>query len=193
MVHIHLEEALERLGNSEMLYHKLTDGFISKYEHVTDEYVRLTAKKDWEEARRLAHSLKGLCANIGANDLSSISKELEYAYRDQSGGYEEIIVRYKAELLVVIEELRMYKSKKVVKPDLVGARTIAPEEYMTLLKELKAALGTFKYSEIKKVYSVIKEHDAPESYKSIMVKVATAIDGFDYKEAVEIIETQIGI
>lgn len=193
MTHIHYDEALERLGNSDMLYGKLIEGFINKYEHVILEYQQLTQRESFEEARRLAHSLKGLTANIGANHLSAISKELEYAYRDQTGDYENIISRYDTELKTVIELLREYLADSSNSAEVTGQAVADPEGYLTKLKALKSALNSFKYSEIKKVYSLIKTAQPPESYKSTMAEVASAIDGFDYKEAVEILEKQIGI
>lgn len=191
MTHIHYDEALERLGNSDMLYGKLIEGFINKYEEVISEYHQLTKEESFDEARRLAHSLKGLTANIGANHLSDISKELEYAFRDRSGGYEEIISRYDEELKIVIDMLRTYKASNTSETS--ETKRVDPEGYLLQLKELKGALNSFKYSDIKKVYGLIKVSQAPESYKSIMVKVSSAIDGFDYKEAVEILEKEIGI
>jgi HPt (histidine-containing phosphotransfer) domain-containing protein len=90
MVHIDEKSALALLGNSEKLYVKLVTSFYGKYKDIEGDFEELVDQNDYEEARRLAHSIKGLCGNLGAHELQEISKELEYAFKDQLMTYSKI-------------------------------------------------------------------------------------------------------
>jgi signal transduction histidine kinase/CheY-like chemotaxis protein len=68
---------LRRAGNNRKLYSQALSRFASDF---ADCYVQLSRKfenADWEEAVLLAHTLKGLSATLGANDLSLLAGNLE--------------------------------------------------------------------------------------------------------------------
>lgn len=76
------EAGLARTMNDSMLYLKLLrkvaenhSGFIAEFDAATDT-------GDWETAQRLAHSLKGVAGNIGAESLQSACMALEALAKD---------------------------------------------------------------------------------------------------------------
>ena len=79
---INLDLALEQLGGSIKLYGTVVKGFWEKYSHVDQMIQDLIDQGSMEEARRLAHSIKGLCGNLGATKLRERALELEMAIRD---------------------------------------------------------------------------------------------------------------
>lgn len=76
-MNIDLKGALANLGNSPKLYRTLITGFIEKYSHIDNEIYELIIQRKIEEARRMAHSLKGLCGNLGTGDLQDSAMTLE--------------------------------------------------------------------------------------------------------------------
>ena len=74
--------ALSRLGDNKVLYRRLLVMF--KSEHANDiEQIRTALEKaDFELARRMAHSLKGVSAQIGAEALREAVMDLETAIAD---------------------------------------------------------------------------------------------------------------
>lgn len=72
--------ALGRMGGSE----KLLDKFVRKFPNDPTAPTLFEAfeKEDWQTAFRMAHTLKGLCANLGLDKLQKSSAELTEALRD---------------------------------------------------------------------------------------------------------------
>lgn len=195
MKHIALDEALGRLGNSEKLYCKLVKGFIEKYQFVIGDFEVLIKIENYEEARRLAHSIKGLCGNLGANQLTVYSKELEYAFRDELGNYEALLKAFGDELKEVIWELNDLKERHELENCDVeiqrNSNQITLSEYNEYLRQLYEALNLYKYSDIKHVYNTIRQYEIPQLYLELMPTVFDAIEHFDYKVAAGILESQL--
>ncbi|MDR1020377.1 MAG: Hpt domain-containing protein [Synergistaceae bacterium] len=72
-----VKDAMARLGNNKKLYEKLLARFLAEY---SDFYGKLRAAvdgNDLEGASHLAHTMKGLGGNLGADDLYSASLAVE--------------------------------------------------------------------------------------------------------------------
>lgn len=82
MGNINIKNALLNLGGSVKLYKTLVQGFKEKYTYIDDDIKIKLLNKEMEEARRLAHSIKGLAGNLGATDLQEKSKILELIVKD---------------------------------------------------------------------------------------------------------------
>ena len=80
MAQIMLYEAIEQLGGSIRLFRKLAEGFILNY-HQVDESIMEQYDNNLSEARRLAHSMKGLSGNLGAGSLLDRAKDLELSLK----------------------------------------------------------------------------------------------------------------
>ncbi|MBF0625617.1 MAG: response regulator [Magnetococcales bacterium] len=76
---IDLASALARLGGNRKLFRNLLLGFGRHHGDVSARLEAALAEGDWEQARRLAHSLKGLAANMSADDLAATALALEEA------------------------------------------------------------------------------------------------------------------
>ena len=73
------EEAIKNLGGIESIYFKHIEKFKANYSNSTENITGLLADKNYDEARRLAHSLKGLSGTLGMLDVMETSAELEKA------------------------------------------------------------------------------------------------------------------
>ncbi len=82
---INIAKAMDQLGGSSRLYKKLVSGFLEKYSRVDKDLKYLLLDGELEDARRLAHTMKGLGGNLGAGEFHEIAKSLEYAIRDLDG------------------------------------------------------------------------------------------------------------
>ena len=71
-----IEGALARVAGNKNLYRKLLGMFVQKYNNVGEELGQLISAEKMEEARALAHTIKGVAGNIGAIDLFETAKVL---------------------------------------------------------------------------------------------------------------------
>lgn len=76
------EEVLGRFAGNKMLVEKFARKFIEdpSYHTLKDSL----EQKDYEEAFRAAHTLKGVCANLGFTQLFKVSSELTEELRDRN-------------------------------------------------------------------------------------------------------------
>ena len=81
------EKALSRLGNNERLYIKLLRQFLMHYDNSETQFYEALDHGDTTTAQRVAHTLKGLAASIGATTLAS-----EAAYLEASLGASDLSV-----------------------------------------------------------------------------------------------------
>lgn len=82
MAEIMIAKALEQLGGSGKLYKKLVTGFVDKYTRVDKDLKYLLLDKELDDARRLAHTMKGLGGNLGAQNFHEKAKKLETAIKN---------------------------------------------------------------------------------------------------------------
>ena len=84
-----MDEALAHTaGSTALLKEIMTD--ITSGAHSTARELRQSAQKqDYEQYRITAHSIKGLMATIGAEEISAMAKRHEYAARNGEYAYIE--------------------------------------------------------------------------------------------------------
>lgn len=85
------EGAIRHLGGNRDLYRRLIERFLSDHHAAAEQITEALSAQDWERARREAHSLRGVAANLGALRLAGLAGEIEQALRqDQRPGAERL-------------------------------------------------------------------------------------------------------
>jgi two-component system sensor histidine kinase/response regulator len=74
--------AIARLGGNSGLYRRLIERFQNDHRDAASQIANALAAADLERARRDAHSLKGVAANLGAQRLAGLAAEIEQALRE---------------------------------------------------------------------------------------------------------------
>lgn len=72
-----LVQARENFGCDEALLHEIANVFIEDVPMIVAELEEACARKDIATVRRLAHSLKGLCATFGAEPARTYAQGIE--------------------------------------------------------------------------------------------------------------------
>ncbi|WP_158558891.1 response regulator [Rhodoferax lacus] len=70
-------QALNRVAGNQALYFKLLSTFVGRLANSLADLDQAIALQDWPVAERLAHTLKGSSANLGANGLAVLAGEVE--------------------------------------------------------------------------------------------------------------------
>jgi signal transduction histidine kinase/CheY-like chemotaxis protein len=74
---VDMEDALRRLRGNAVLYQSMLRKFVSGQQQLPYKLAVALDAGDWPGAERLAHTLKGVCGNIGARGLAGQSQVLE--------------------------------------------------------------------------------------------------------------------
>jgi PAS domain S-box-containing protein len=75
--------ALRRVLGKKPLYESMLRKFITGQKSVVAEIAGALQENAWEDAERLAHTLKGVAGNIGATTVASIATQLESALKER--------------------------------------------------------------------------------------------------------------
>lgn len=191
-IKIDTSEALAQLGGSEKLYKTLVNGFYDKYQHVDQEIESLIKDGNLEDARRLAHSIKGLSGNLGAKVLREKAMNLEYAIRDESGEMLTNLDLFADELSDVISEVRHMLSNKyndLAKPEITV--TYGEDEFITASYELLSALETYRYSEVKIALEKFSQTKVLLRYQNEAKMVVHHVENYDYDQAIELLKDMV--
>ncbi len=99
------KKALAMMGGKVSLLDKMLEMFSDKYSSADLHLSEFIANKEWVDAQRFAHTVKGISSNIAADRLASISatleSELKAIVQDQS-----LVKSFDDELLLFSEELK---------------------------------------------------------------------------------------
>lgn len=102
---VNLDLALERVLGNRQLLGRVLARFRDEYRGAAGAIGQALAAGDVEEARRLAHTLKGAAPMIGAHDLHGRARTLEQLLRERSNEATAELARLAAELERVMRSL----------------------------------------------------------------------------------------
>ena len=99
------EEVLGRFAGNKMLVEKFARKFVDdpSYQMLTETL----EKKDYEEAFRAAHTLKGVCLNLGFTELYKVSAELTEVLRGrETAGSDALYAQVKEQYTTLTDAIR---------------------------------------------------------------------------------------
>jgi CheY-like chemotaxis protein len=74
---IDLNQGLKHVGGNQVFYLRLLRDFVDNHGHCVAEINQSLLNSNYEDARREAHTLKGICGTIGASDLQKHASVIE--------------------------------------------------------------------------------------------------------------------
>lgn len=80
--------AMSRMGNRDPLFRKMITMFANNYHGAADQLKELLTAAKWEAAQGMTHSLKGVAANIAAEETVQATSELDHALKQILSGHE---------------------------------------------------------------------------------------------------------
>jgi len=104
------ESALNRLGSDVDIYNRIIAVFKSKAKAALDELQESIAAKDHKDVFQKAHSLKSQAANIGADALNLVVRELEKVAKEEKvDSFDKYYKEIENEMKLVLQELERLK------------------------------------------------------------------------------------
>lgn len=102
------EDAIERVGDEELLY-ELLDDFLEFAEEILLEIDQAVKEKNSDVIRNSGHTLKGTAANLSLTNLSNVGLELETAGKtEQTEKYKPLYNK----LVKCVDEYKKFMREK---------------------------------------------------------------------------------
>jgi PAS domain S-box-containing protein len=143
---ISVKSGLTKVGGNRKLYRKLLSKFRRNHADVAVAIKNALDKDDTETATRLAHTVKGMAGNIGAQDLHLAAANLEAAFRQtQRENIPELLDAFSEALGRVANSIAEFELRD---PDGAGAvlsaqtipKSVDRDRVLSLLSELREFL-----------------------------------------------------
>lgn len=195
---IDIKQALRRLSGDSKLYLQLWGSYRKHYGNLQEQFESLFAQDELSEIHAYAHGLKGVSANLGADDLAAMASDIEALERlpdDKGAAILSGLKNVQGELNESINQLLSFAADES-KPELEISANNLPEarEKLTQLQGLIEQgnteafscvegiaddfIGTPYETEMKAVYEDILEFDfekAMDSLKILIEKVGKGL------------------
>lgn len=177
---IDAEAGLKYMNGNLALYYKILRNFQSNYEDAHNSLKKLLTENK-KEAKRLLHTLKGLSASIGANDLHTITKQLEASF-DSS-----LLGTFDHELGKVLDDIASC-------PDLSNQRQRNPDLPLlegntrnNLWSSLTQATQSKRPKKIKGILDKFSPYALQEEDEQKLAEVRVLLDKFKYNDALNLL------
>jgi ABC-type amino acid transport substrate-binding protein/signal transduction histidine kinase/DNA-binding response OmpR family regulator/HPt (histidine-containing phosphotransfer) domain-containing protein len=180
---IALSEGLKRMGGNEKSYRKLLYKFRENHKPFIYDIQQAFKQKDFELTERLAHTLKGVSGNIGAQALHEATKELESCILQKSQKTEKQIESVQSHMSEVLNSIGLLNSQSI------EATTDSVEAIdLTLVTPLFQQLSELlkKYdTDAEELIESLKEKFPQGDVKQQLEELENLITQFQFEEAVE--------
>lgn len=107
---LNISYALERIAGNVKLYLRIAHNFRKHFYMIVEQLPQLI-ESNLEDAIRIVHTIKGLTAQLGADELYEYSRELESALKNQVE-CDEILSIFLEEFIEVMDELARIENQK---------------------------------------------------------------------------------
>ena len=175
-------EGLKHIAGNKKLYLKILKDFKDEYQNLLP--VGLTPCGKLEELnsdafKRVIHTMKGLSANIGANELHIILKEL-----DENQNRNLLPILYK-ELNRVVDELKLAFISQ--RDDDSKKELISDSLRDKLFKQLKEVTATKRPIKCKTIIKEIDKYKLSSQNEELYIKIKQFIEKYKFIEAMKLI------
>ncbi len=178
---VDVAEGLNRVGGNKKLYRKLLKDFAQNYRTVVTDIRQGITEGRIEEAKRIAHTVKGVSGNISARDVFSISERIEKA----------LATVPPADCALLLDQLDDALRKLAdaigaldVEKEAVSVKAEAPETQIDFESLLQDAARLIWSDDIDAEKSIPQLRQAfGMKFAEEIEEVAASVDGFDFEAA----------
>ena len=150
-------------------------------------------KQNWKEYIIAVHGIKGAMASIGANGVSELAKQLEFAGKENRIHFIEenhagLMVAYETFFENLVKNQDLCPSKEDAEETLQDAKELSEGDFDKIISGMESSVyafdtdGLIKYLEEREQYSY-----KGKVLKSILAPVRRKIEMMDYFSAVELL------
>jgi HPt (histidine-containing phosphotransfer) domain-containing protein len=138
---IDVDAGLRRMSGNSSLYNKILIKFYDKYIHVVEEIKQSIAQGNIDEAKGMAHTLKGTSGNISAVELSQAAATVEQlCMKNDLSGLTSALVELNDAHQVVMSGLSTFANEQG-KDAVAGSSQCAAGDVSTLINGLSKIMA----------------------------------------------------
>ena len=182
MPEIDTQAGLSRVAGNRKLYLGILNKFRHSQADVPEQIEKALAEEDRATAERLAHTLKGVTGNVGADQLQEAARALEMAIKSGEQDVTALIAAVRTALSHVLSALAALDSADL--PPAGNTGSMDPEKVRPLLEKLRRLLEDDD-AEAADVLDNLQEQLSGQRCSADLDKLSLAIDEYDFEAAIE--------
>lgn len=178
---------LYHANNNKSVYLKILQGFIRDYSRRVDNLQKLVENNQYEDATRIAHTIKGLSGTIGASVMQKLSLNLETKLSQKQFDQAEYN-EFENTLHDLVAGLELALSNIAMEQQNTAAKTADPEAQAKLkaaIEQLKQAVDSCSTTRCKRALDDIEYIAFESNQERLLQKLKEQIDDYDFAEAEE--------
>ena len=181
---IDVADGLTRLRGNQAAYRRILLGFRDKQADAADRLEAFIARSDWEEATRLAHTLKGSGGNLGAKHLYQVAAILEQSCHDADAeAAQSELETLRSSLAEVIDGLAQLDDTALEMEEQPDKNTpLDPQSLDALLKKLLHLLDS-DLGEAQACLATLQQQATGTDYAADLSELENALNNFDIDAA----------
>ena len=157
------------------------------YDHAAQEVRRLFDDGQYEAARRLAHSIKGVAGNLGAKAFQRAAQILENELKDNKLPH-EALARFTAEMNTVQHALATISTQPAATTALVAAAVSPPDALIGAVQEILPHLKKRRPKPSKACLDGINALSWPAALTADVANLGRLVNRYQFKLALSLAE-----
>ena len=185
-----ISAGLYHANNNRTLYLRIVQGFINDYGSKTLELRKLMEASKYEDAARIAHTIKGLSGTIGAGNVQKLGLALETSLLNKQKNFNELLA-FEEALKKLVEALSKVLSDMNSETDDSSTKKVDPqanEKLKGVLENLRIHVDACSATMCKRDLEPIKDIGFSSAQEELLKKLKNQIGDYDFTEAGETIK-----
>ncbi len=183
---IDVEAVLKRLGCNKDFLHQLLSLFREEYSSVATLIRTAHHKGDRETASRLAHTIVGAGANLGADHLARTARTLQSTIEEEGDDFEEACISFSTALQAMLDTIDEINAQPARPLNKKGAPATANRQNLSpLFSELITLLRKNSYG-ARDILNKIKQEIPTSPYQEKLTRLSLHVENFQHQEALKV-------
>jgi CheY-like chemotaxis protein len=184
---------LGRVGGNKQLYAKLLRKFRESQQNAVAGIRTALRSGDRETAGRLAHTVKGVSGNLGAETLYRAAAELEKAIKEGEENIDPRLTGFGSQLKIVMDGIKVFEESLAAQkePEPSTGVSVDKEAVKRLLQDMARLLES-DLTEAMSRLEALRQHLSHSSAHEEFKRLEKQVENFDTEGALETVRTIAG-
>jgi HPt (histidine-containing phosphotransfer) domain-containing protein len=187
---VSVASGLERVGGNKRLYAKLMCKFKESQQKAVAEIRAALHSGDRETAGRLAHTVKGVSGNLGAESLYRAAADLEKAIKEGQENIDSLLTGFGSQLKIVMDGIKVLEGSLAAQKEPEPPTSVSVDKgAVKLLLQDMVQLLESDLTEAMSRMEALRRHLADSPAREAFKRLEKQVESFDTDGALKSIET----